>query len=60
MKFIFNYINNFKIAGLIVFTIAVIFYLLILFLHNSDFVKIDKCLDSGGRFNYQIKECEYY
>jgi len=59
MKFIVNYFKNSIMADLIVFGLGVIFYLLILILYNSDFVKIDKCLDSGGRFNYEIKKCEY-
>ena len=26
---------------------------------NSEFIKVDTCLDSGGRFNYEQEQCEY-
>lgn len=32
-------------------------FALILFLVGCD--KVDKCLDSGGRWNYEKKVCEY-
>ncbi|KZM39327.1 hypothetical protein OA92_20785 [Marinomonas sp. SBI22] len=28
-------------------------------LKNSEFIKADTCLDSGGRFNYEQGQCEY-
>ena len=28
-------------------------------LKNSEFIKVDTCLDSGGRFNYEQGQCEY-
>mgnify|MGYP005993203285 CR=1 FL=1 len=28
-------------------------------LKNSEFIKVDTCLDSGGRFNYEQGLCEY-
>lgn len=30
-----------------------------LYLKSTDFFAIDKCLDSGGRWNYEEKKCEY-
>jgi len=29
-----------------------------IFLYMSDFFDIDKCLDGGGRWNYETRECE--
>jgi hypothetical protein len=29
------------------------------FFSFSDFLAIDKCLDSGGAWNYETRECEY-
>ena len=26
---------------------------------NSEFIAIDKCLDSGGKYNYEAQVCEY-
>ncbi len=28
------------------------------FVYVSEFMKIDRCLDAGGRWNYELKECE--
>lgn len=28
-------------------------------LKNSEFTKVDTCLDNGGRYNYEQGECEY-
>jgi len=28
-------------------------------LKNSEFIKVDTCLDGGGRFNYEQEQCEY-
>ncbi len=27
---------------------------------NLDYMKIDRCLDRGGRWNYETNECEYF
>lgn len=35
------------IAGFIVFWLA------------KGFLAIDRCLDSGGRWNYEVKQCEH-
>lgn len=26
---------------------------------NSNFLQIDSCLDMGGKYNYQLQQCEY-
>lgn len=49
-------------AGLILLPLlAVASYLAALFIvHdcNPDFLSIDSCLDSGGRWNYETRNCE--
>jgi hypothetical protein len=43
-----------KAALIVVFLVAVI----ALYLMFSDFLKIDSCLDSGGKWNYETKMCQ--
>ncbi len=47
------------IAGALVLVVALYFVLLFV-LHdfNPDFLNVDRCLDSGGRWNYQLRLCE--
>lgn len=44
---------------LILFVIIVGFGGISLYMKSTDFFAIDKCLDSGGRWNYDEKKCEY-
>jgi hypothetical protein len=44
---------------LILFIIIVGFGGIFVYLKSTDFFAIDKCLDSGGRWNYNEKKCEY-
>jgi hypothetical protein len=37
----------------------VIILIAIWFLWTSEWLTIDACLDSGGRWNYQAKACEH-
>ena len=42
------------------FFVAVAILLLIAFTYwCKGFLEIDKCLDSGGRWNYEVGTCEY-
>jgi hypothetical protein len=50
--------------GLIVSPLAaiILLYLGALFIScggNPDFLSIDSCLDSGGRWNYETRTCEH-
>ncbi len=29
------------------------------FLYLSEFMKVDRCLDAGGRWNSELKQCEF-
>jgi hypothetical protein len=40
-------------VGLVVLVAAVYF------VYGSEFMKVDRCLDAGGRWNYELKQCEY-
>ncbi|NIP31077.1 MAG: hypothetical protein GTN59_11095 [Candidatus Dadabacteria bacterium] len=57
MKLIINRLKNIK-TFLIIIILAFACLSIWLFI-NSEFLKVDDCLDSGGRFNYETKECEY-
>jgi hypothetical protein len=49
-----------KWIGLIV-VVAVLTYFVILFIAHGgsrDFLRIDSCLDAGGRWNYESRTCE--
>jgi hypothetical protein len=50
---------NRKKTILILFIIIAGFGGIFLYLKITDFFAIDKCLDSGGRWNYDEKKCEY-
>ena len=36
-----------------------ILLVILLALSSCEFWEVDKCLDKGGRWNYETKECEY-
>ena len=36
-----------------------IFILALLFLSGCNFLEIDKCLDGGGKWNYEDNKCEF-
>ena len=36
-----------------------IFASVLLFLSGCDYLEVDKCLDRGGRWNYEKKVCEF-
>ena len=59
MKSISYYLKNISTFYFILISLVALFCLSIWLSCNSDFLEIDDCLDSGGRFNYEIKECEY-
>ena len=44
---------------LVLFLIIAGFGGIFVYLKSTDFFAIDKCLDSGGRWNYYEKKCEY-
>ena len=44
------------IAG---FILVVVSMVIIVRGHYSEFWRIDSCLDSGGRFNYEQQKCEH-
>lgn len=44
---------------LILFVIVLGFGGIFMYLKSTDFFVIDKCLDSGGHWNYDKKKCEY-
>jgi hypothetical protein len=43
----------------IYFIVLIIGFILWFMWANSEFMKIDYCLDDGGRWNYKEKKCEY-
>jgi len=51
---IFTNLKNKKIILIVVVIVAA----LTVYLVFSDFLKIDRCLDSGGKWNYETKVCE--
>ena len=38
---------------------AIFLIVLALTLSSCEFWEVDKCLDRGGRWNHETKECEY-
>ena len=45
----------------ITFVITIVIYFAFLFIAhggNRDFLSIDSCLDTGGRWNYEARTCE--
>jgi hypothetical protein len=38
---------------------VVVLIILILWINYGEFWQIDRCLDSGGAWNYSSKECEH-
>lgn len=38
---------------------GLLFLAAVYFLYASEFMKIDRCLDAGGRWNYELKQCEF-
>ncbi len=59
MKLVSYNLKNVKIFHLIFVSLAVLLCLSIWLFINSEFYNADRCLDSGGRFNYETKKCEY-
>lgn len=53
--------KNVKPNGLAVVLVGLLFWFAIIFavIGLKSFIDVDRCLDSGGRYNYQIKSCEY-
>lgn len=46
---------NFNTVICVVFALVALFFV---WFSNSEFMKIDKCLDSGGAWNDTLKTCE--
>lgn len=42
------------LLGLVIFL-----SLIVLLMVSFDYFHVDKCLDGGGRLNYETNECEY-
>jgi len=42
----------------IIFTILFIGFTYLLYLKVDEFIKIDKCLDKGSKWNYSTEKCE--
>jgi len=59
MELIIYYFNKIKTYLIVLVVIATLFCLSIWLFNNSEYLKVDRCLDSGGRFDYEIKKCEY-
>ena len=45
----------------VLFVLALIYSVALFIAHkgNRDFLAIDSCLDSGGRWNYKTRTCEH-
>jgi hypothetical protein len=49
------------VAGMGLLAILLVYLLALFVAHdfNPDFLAIDSCLDSGGRWNYTTRTCEH-
>jgi uncharacterized membrane protein YoaK (UPF0700 family) len=54
----FLYTKN-KTASIKAFLILIICLIALLGIGRTEFWEIDSCLDSGGRYNYELKLCEH-
>jgi len=52
-------VSRFSRKKRILIVILIVALALILFFYIRDFMIIDKCLDSGGRWNYEEGKCEH-
>jgi hypothetical protein len=47
-----------KLLKWVAITTGIITLALLFYVYFSDFMLIDACLDSGGRWNYETRTCE--
>ncbi len=60
-----SHVKHYGLAGaglILIPCILAAFYIGALYMahdFNPDFMKIDSCLDSGGRWNYETRSCDH-
>lgn len=47
-----------RAIALLTFVLLLFFFGFCIAINRTDFFAIDHCLDIGGRWNYELRECE--
>ncbi len=50
--------NKLKVIGFLILTLLILSVIVIV-IRESNFFSIDKCLDNGGRWDYEKDDCIY-
>ena len=58
MIFVWSFIPNNKKTSIKAFVISMSCIVLLFGMTETEFWKVDNCLDSGGRYNNELKICE--